>query len=119
LVALPSNANGSSPNFTPGEWNEFSTKSGASNTLVFDDSGHKPGNSVGGPDLPTLADLQSGPVDWTNYDSSLSDSYDYRNQEVLALSLQTNSTSPELEAYIDDVTVTLASGDTLRLDLEP
>jgi predicted ribosomally synthesized peptide with SipW-like signal peptide len=119
LVALPSNANGSSPNFTPGEWNKFSTKSGASNTLVFDDSGHKPNNSVGGPGLPTLADLQSGPVDWTNYDSSLSDTYDYRNQEVLALSLQTNSTSPELEAYIDDVTVTLASGDTLRLDLEP
>jgi hypothetical protein len=119
LVALPSNANSSSQNFTPGEWNEFSTKSGASNTLVFDDSGHKSDNSVGGLGLPTLADLQSGPVNWNNYDSSLSETYDYRNQEVLALSLQTNSTSPELEAYIDDVTVTLASGDTLRLDLEP
>jgi predicted ribosomally synthesized peptide with SipW-like signal peptide len=119
LVALPSNANGSSPNFTPGEWNKFSTESGASNTLVFDDSGHKPTNNVGGPSLPTLADLQGGPVDWTNYDSSLSDTYDYRNQEVLALSLQTNSTSPELEAYVDDVTVTLVNGDTLRLDLEP
>ncbi|WP_153952195.1 TasA family protein [Halosegnis longus] len=120
LVALPSDANGAgSPNFTTGEWNTFSTRNGASNTLVFDDSGHKGGNSVGGPVLPTLSDLGSGPIDWTNYDSSLSSTFDYQNQEVKALSLQTNSTSPDLEAWIDDVTVKLATGEELSLDLEP
>jgi predicted ribosomally synthesized peptide with SipW-like signal peptide len=120
LVALPTNANGAgSPNFTPGEWNKFSTRNSASNTLVFDDSGHKSGNSIGGPVLPTLSDLRSGSIDWTTYDSSLSSTFDYRNQEVLALSLQTNSTSPELQAWIDDIVVKLTTGETLTIDLEP
>lgn len=119
LVALPTNANGAgSPNFTPGEWNKFSTRNSASNTLVFDDSGHKSGNNIGGPVLPTLSDLRSGSLDWTNYDSSLSSTFDYRNQEVLALSLQTNSTSPELQAWIDDIVVKLTTGETLTIDLE-
>jgi predicted ribosomally synthesized peptide with SipW-like signal peptide len=120
LVALPTNANGAgTPNFTPGEWNKFSTRNSASNTLVFDDSGHKSGNSIGGPVLPTLSDLRSSSIDWDNYDSSLSSTFDYRNQEVLALSLQTNSTSPELEAWIDDITVELTTGESLTIDLEP
>ena len=127
LVALPTNANRESPNFTPGEWNEFSTRNSASNTLVFDDSGHKSGDSVSGPYLPTLSDLRSGPINWTTYDSSPTpdeggstpNTIDYRDQEVKALSLQTNSTSPDLEAWIDDVTVELTTGETLTIDLEP
>jgi predicted ribosomally synthesized peptide with SipW-like signal peptide len=129
LEALPTNANGGgSPNFTPGQWNMFSTSGSASNTLVFDDNGHKTGNSVGGPILPTLSDLQNNvPLDWGNYDSSPSqgdtdtsdNTIDYANQEVLALSLQTNSTSPELKAWIDDITVELTTGEELTIDLEP
>jgi predicted ribosomally synthesized peptide with SipW-like signal peptide len=124
LVALPTKANGAgSPNFTPGEWNKFSTRDSASNTLVWDDTGHKSGNTtntVGGPSLPTLSDLRSGSIDWSNYDSSPTPTtLDYRNQEVLALSLQTNSTSPDLKAWIDDITVELTTGETLTIDLEP
>ncbi|MEZ3117346.1 TasA family protein [Halobaculum sp. MBLA0147] len=120
LVALPAEANGSDgANFTPEEWNRFSTRDSASNTLVFDDSGHKDGNSVGGPDLPTLNELQSDSINWNNYDSSLSSTFNYQNQEVMALSLQTNSGSPELEAWIDDITVELTTGEKLNIDLEP
>ena len=117
LQALPSEANGGSPNFTPGEWNEFSTAAGASNTLTWSDTGR--GGNFNQP-LPTLDDVQSGPVDWNTYGANASFTHDYRDEEVLALSLQVGSQSGiGLEAYIDDVTVTLASGDTLRLDLEP
>jgi hypothetical protein len=124
LVALPSGANGAgSANFTPGEWNKFSTRGSASNTMVFDDSGHKSGtntNAVGGPVLPTLSDLRSGPIDWSSYDSSLSSTRDYTDQEVKALSLQTNSGSGQsLEAFIDDITVELTTGEELTIDLEP
>ena len=117
LQALPSEANGGSPNFTPGEWNEFSTAGGASNTLTWSDTGR--GGNFNQP-LPTLDDVQSGPVDWSTYGANASFTHDYRDEEVLALSLQTGSVSGiGLEAYIDDVTVTLTSGETLRLDLEP
>jgi len=117
LQALPSESNGGTPNFTPGEWNEFSTASGASNTLTWSDTGRS-GNF--NQPLPTLDDVQSGPVDWSTYGANASFTHDYRDEEVFALSLQTGSQSGvDLEAYIDDVTVTLTSGETLRLDLEP
>ncbi|MFB6196036.1 MAG: SipW-dependent-type signal peptide-containing protein [Haloplanus sp.] len=119
LQALPSEANGGSPNFTPGTWNEFSTDTGASNTLTWSDTGPGRGGTFAQP-LPTLADLQSGPVDWSTYGANVSFTHDYRDEEVLALSLQVGSQSGvDLEAYIDDVTVQLENGDTLHLDLEP
>jgi len=117
LQALPSDANGGSPNFTPGEWNEFSTASGASNTLTWSD-GSRSGLDFTLP-LPTLDDVQSDAIDWSTYGPSLSTTHDYRDEEVLALSLQVASNNTDLEAYIDDVTVRLRNGDTLRLDLEP
>ena len=117
LQALPSDANDGSPSFTPGEWNEFSTASGASNTLAWTDGGRS-GLDFTLP-LPTLDDVQTGPIDWSTYGPSLSTTHDYRDEEVLALSLQVASNNTDLEAYIDDVTVTLTSGETLRLDLEP
>jgi len=117
LQALPSDANGGSPNFTPGEWNEFSTASGASNTLAWTDGGRS-GLDFTLP-LPTLDDVQTGAIDWSTYGPSLSTTHDYRDEEVLALSLQVASNNTNLEAYVDDVTVTLTSGETLRLDLEP
>ena len=117
LQALPSEANGGSPNFTPGEWNEFSTAAGASNTLTWSDTGR--GGNFNQP-LPTLDDVQSGLVDWSTYGANASFPHDYRDEEVLALSLQVGSQSGvDLEAYIDDVTVRLENGETLRLDLEP
>ncbi|MEF8778470.1 MAG: SipW-dependent-type signal peptide-containing protein [Natronomonas sp.] len=117
LQALPSEANGGSPNFTPDEWNKFSTAAGASNTLTWSDTG-RGGNF--NQSLPTLEDIQSDSVDWSTYGANLSLAHDYRDEEILALSLQTGSQSGiDLEAYIDDVTVQLENGDTLRLDLEP
>jgi len=117
LQALPSDANGGSPNFTPGEWTKFSTTDSASNTLAWSDTG-RAGLDFTQP-LPTLGDLQSSALDWTNYGPSLATTHDYRDEEVLALSLQVGSTNTDLEAYIDDVTITLTNGETLRLDLEP
>jgi predicted ribosomally synthesized peptide with SipW-like signal peptide len=117
LQALPSEANRGSPNFTPGAWNEFTTDTGATNTLVWSDTG-RGGNF--NQDLPTLDNVQSGAVDWSNWGASLSQTHDYRDEEVMALSLQTGSGSGvDLEAYIDDITVELTTGETLTVDLEP
>ena len=116
LQALPSDANQGSPNFTPGEWNKFSTSASASNTLVWSDTGH--GGAINQP-LPTLDELQAGPLDWSAYGGGQSTTRDYRDETILALSLQTNSTSPGLVANVDDVTVRLESGAELVLDLEP
>jgi predicted ribosomally synthesized peptide with SipW-like signal peptide len=117
LQALPSEANGGSPNFTPGSWNEFSTESGASNTLTWSDTGR--GGNFNQP-LPELADIQSGSVDWSTYGANASFSHDYSDEEVWGLSLQVGSQSGiDLEAYIDDVRVELASGDVLEMNLEP
>jgi predicted ribosomally synthesized peptide with SipW-like signal peptide len=117
LQALPSAANGGSPNFTPGEWNEFSTASSATNTLRWSDTGRS-GNFV--QPLPTLDQVQSGPVDWSAYGANSSFTQDYRDEEVMALSMQTGSVSGiELEAYVDDITVELTTGETLNIDLEP
>lgn len=117
LQALPSESNRGNPNFTPGEWNEFTTKTGASNTLTWSDTG-RGGNF--NQDLPTLDQLQSGVIDWSAWGGNLSISHDYRDQEALALSLQTGSSSGvDLEAYIDDITVELTTGESVTYDLEP
>jgi predicted ribosomally synthesized peptide with SipW-like signal peptide len=117
LQALPSRANQGSPNFTPGEWNKFSTSAGASNTLNWSDTGRGGNFNL---NLPTLDDLQAGPVDWSTYGGNISFTHDYSDETVRALSLQTGSVSGiSLEAWIDDITVKLTSGETLRLDLEP
>ena len=117
LQALPSRANQGSPNFTPGQWNEFSTSDSALNTLNWSDTGR--GGNFNLP-LPTLSDLRSGPIDWSAYGANLSMTHDYSDETVRALSLQTGSESGiSLEAYIDDVRVELTNGETLHLDLEP
>jgi predicted ribosomally synthesized peptide with SipW-like signal peptide len=116
LQALPSKANNGSPNFTPGEWNEFNTRDSAGNTLAWSDTG-RGGNFV--TPLPKLSDLRSQQLDWSNYGGNLSITHDYRDETVRALSLQTGSQSGvDLEAYIDDVTVELLSGETVTYDLE-
>jgi predicted ribosomally synthesized peptide with SipW-like signal peptide len=128
LAALPAEAEGGSPTFSANTWTKFTTKVSGPNTLNFWDSGRAPQfnngvnyiNKPAASDQPTLSDLQSGDINWSNYGTNEADSpYSYYDETVKALSLQTNSTSPELEAYIDDVTVTLTSGETLNLDLEP
>ncbi|MFB6311154.1 MAG: hypothetical protein ABEH64_08230, partial [Salinirussus sp.] len=117
LQALPAQSNGGSPNFTPLEWNQFSTASNAPNELNFSDTG-RGGNHV--QPLPTMADIQSGPVDWSSYGANLSLTNDYRDETVRALSLQTGSESGvDLVAAIDDVEVRLTDGSRLVLDLEP
>ncbi|WP_152042416.1 SipW-dependent-type signal peptide-containing protein [Salinigranum salinum] len=71
-------------------------------------------------DLPTLDAIQTGPVDRSAYGANLTTTHDYRDEKVLALSLQTGSVSGiDLEADIGNVTVMLTSGETLNLDLEP
>lgn len=123
LQALPSEANRGSPNFTPGEWNKFTTQTGATNTLVWSDTGSGGPAPRGGnfnQDLPTLDNIRSGAIDWSNWGANLSLTHDYRDEEILALSLQTGSASgASLEAFIDDVRVELTNGDTLTIDLEP
>ena len=117
LQALPSEANGGNPNFTPGSWNEFSTAASAPNTLTWGDTGR--GGSFN-QTLPDLNDIQSGSIDWSTYGGGLTQTHDYRDEKILALSLQTASQSGVgLEAYIDDVSVQLTGGQELVLDLEP
>jgi len=116
LQALPAKANQGSPDFTAEEWNKFSTKAGAANTLAWSDTGRGGNFTLS---LPTLEDLQAGTIDWSTYGANLSISHDYRDEVVRALSLQVGSVSGvDLEAWIDDITVKLTSGETLRLDLE-
>ena len=116
LQALPQEANRGSPNFTPGEWNEFTTKTGASNTLTWADTAREGKDFT--QDLPTLNQVQNGTLDWSNWGAGQSFSHDYRDEEVMALSLQAGS-GETVEAYIDDITVELTSGETVTYDLEP
>jgi len=117
LQALPSKANNGSPNFTAGEWNKFSTRDSASNTLVWSDTGR--GGNFNTP-LPKLSDIRNHQIDWSNYGGNISFAHDYRDEVIKTLSLQTGSHSGEdLEAYIDDVTVELTTGESVTLDLEP
>ncbi len=122
LQALPADADGGSPNFVTGEWNEFGTSSSAQHQLRFYDhvpSVPKPAAS----DQPTLSDLQGGDYDWDDaFPGSSGDEHpenSYHDETVLALSLQTASGDSDLDMYLDDIVLDLSSSGTFSIDLEP
>lgn len=119
LQALPAEANGGEPSFTPGQFNAFATSAEEENRLQFFDSGRAETGEIPKPsptDQVTLDTLRDGPVDWATTPDG--QSRDYSDETVLGLSIQTGSaSSSSLEAYVDGVGIILETGEMLVLNL--
>ncbi|WP_338739684.1 hypothetical protein [Haloplanus salilacus] len=119
LQALPAEANGGDPSFTPGRFNAFATSAEEPNVLNFFDSGRAETGDIPKPspeDQVTLDALGDGPVDWATTPEG--ETRDYSDETVLGLSIQTGSdSSSSLEAYVDGVGVVLETNETLVLNL--
>jgi len=104
------------------QWNEWST-AGSGNTapLRFVDA-NRTGIGLGYGDgvMPTLQDLQSGPIDWSSLRSGgESTSIDYASQSVRSLAVSTgNPWNVGFDGLLDSITVRLTDGTELVLDLE-
>jgi predicted ribosomally synthesized peptide with SipW-like signal peptide len=107
LTALPHEA--ASRDAPAGQWNEWSTASGT-NQLQFYDSARQ-ASSDG--NLYTLQEIQSGSVSWDGG----SESEDYGPQTVKTLAVAADNVS--FDSRIDAVKLSLTTGDTLVVDLEP
>lgn len=98
-------------------WNTYTTDGGP-NQMTFFDSNHSPAGYSG---APTLADIQAGPIAfsasspyWTS-----GSGIDYGSQTVKYISIATGSAwNASMEAYLDDIRITLNNGDVLIIDLE-
>jgi predicted ribosomally synthesized peptide with SipW-like signal peptide len=109
LTAVPPNANGGSPVWNPGQWNEFSTDPGAQNQLYF----YLEDDQQVSTTPRTLADLKSNPFTANGND------YGQATDEVFAIAMITNSRDSGFTGYLDDVSLELTGGETLSIDLEP
>ncbi len=98
-------------------WNTWTTDAGT-NQLVFNDSNNS--GNYGFYGAPTLADLQAGTIDWSAWTSGgSSTSIDYGSQSVLYMTLSTGSGWSSFEGYLDAITISLTTGDSYVIDLEP
>jgi predicted ribosomally synthesized peptide with SipW-like signal peptide len=117
LTAEPSYAR--DPNAPAGQWNRWSTDSGP-NQLTFYDS-NRQGIGFGYTDgtIPTLADLQAGPIDWSAYRSAAAaTSIDYGSQPVKTMSVSTGSGwAAGFDGYLDEIAVRLTDGSEVVFDL--
>jgi predicted ribosomally synthesized peptide with SipW-like signal peptide len=107
-TAVPPEANGGSPVWTPGAWNKFGTASGAQNQLYF----YLQDNQNVSVEPRTLTDLQSNHWTVNGYEYPKSD------DEVLAFALLTNSEQSGFTGYLDDVYFETSDG-SVSIDLEP
>lgn len=113
-TAVPPNAN--NLNWTPGDWNKFTTASGSDNQLIFylEDKQH---NQVDSLPLKSLSGLKTDPWQVTVSGTS----YDYPNpssDDILGFAILTNSADDNFEGYLDDLYLRTANRE-LSVDLEP
>ncbi|WP_380677688.1 SipW-dependent-type signal peptide-containing protein [Salinigranum sp. GCM10025319] len=104
------------------EWNEWSTAgTGGTGPLRFVDT-NRSGIGFGYADgtMPTLQDLQAGPIDWSALRSGAqSSSIDYGSQPVKSLAVSTGSAwNGGFAGYLDEIVVRLTDGTTVTFDLE-
>lgn len=97
-------------------WNTWSTSAGTNNLRALD-SNH---TNFGFYNGPTLADLQSGPLDWGNYPTSgSSEVIDYSGETINYFVIDTGSGwTADFEGYVDGFTITLVSGASVTVDLD-
>jgi predicted ribosomally synthesized peptide with SipW-like signal peptide len=105
------------------QWNEWNTNGTTTiDPLRFVDA-NRTGIGLGYADgtMPTLSDIQSGPVDWSALRSgAASTSIDYAAQSVKGISIQTGSgRNSSFSGLLDSVGVRLTDGTELVVDLEP
>lgn len=109
LNALPDEGPGYSASFVYDQWNLWSTTDldSPTNGLVFYDSGRNFWN-----EYATLAQLAAGNIDWTAYSD-----HDYSAEEVLAISIHTDSGWPGFDGYVDGLTITLDNASVGEVDM--
>ncbi|MFY9152762.1 MAG: right-handed parallel beta-helix repeat-containing protein [Prolixibacteraceae bacterium] len=98
-------------------WNTYTTDDGT-NQMTFFDSNHSPAGYSG---APTLADIQAGPISFSGSSPfwTSGSGFDYGSQTVMAISIATGSAwNASMEAYLDDIRITLNNGNVLIIDLE-
>lgn len=97
-------------------WNTWSTSAGTNQLTAFD-SNH---TVIGFYNGPTLADLQSGPLDWGAYPTSGSSSViDFSGETVKYIVLDTgNPWASSFEGLVDALTITLTNGESVTVDLD-
>ncbi|WP_261131749.1 S-layer homology domain-containing protein [Bacillus sp. Marseille-Q3570] len=101
-------------NANEGQWNTWNTDTGE-NQLVFYDSNHGPAGFNNG---PTLQDLESKPIDWSNYGGEPG-AINYASQTVKYFKLQTGSGWTDFKGYVDRLVITLKNGAVFEIDMEP
>jgi hypothetical protein len=108
LNALPDEGPGYMPSFVYDEWNLWSTDDGESptNQLRFYDSGRNYWN-----EYVTLDQLATGDIDWTAYAD-----HDYSEEELLAISIHTDSGWNGFDGTVDALTI-VAGGMVGEVDL--
>jgi hypothetical protein len=101
-----------------GAWHQWSTAD-PNNPMRFYDTGRN-GGIFGTYTDPTLANLQSGPINWNSfYSGYANNTYDYRNDTISLLSLQTGSAwGSTFDGRVDGITLTLKNGDIATINLE-
>ena len=126
LNAEPYYANlaGEPVNAPANQWNKWTTAGigpNSANRLRFVDA-NRSGIGFGYADgtMPTLADLQNGPIDWSALRTGGEvGSIDYGSQTVKSLAISTGSGwNSGFDGLLDNIVVKLTSGDTLVVDLE-
>jgi parallel beta-helix repeat protein len=97
-------------------WNTWTTDSGTNQLTLFDGN-HGPTGFYG---APTLADIQTGPIKWSDWVSSGdTTSIDYTSQTVKYIVLATGSAwASVFEGCVDALTIELNTGSSLTIDLE-
>ena len=98
-------------------WNEWNTDVGTNQLTFFDTA--KTG-TYGFYGQPTLQDLQAtDSFDWSGYYSCASTAINYGAETVKFISFQTGSGWMDtFEGYLDYITITLTTGESLTIDLE-
>jgi hypothetical protein len=99
-------------------WSTYQTGAGT-NQMTFFDSNHSP---KGYSNAPTLANLQTGPIDWS-YTSPFwapGTAFDYRPEEIKYISISTGSGdgNSSMLSFLDGIQITLKNGEILIIDLE-
>ncbi len=100
-------------------WNAWTTDAGV-NQLRFNDATLTGNQGFYGE--PTLQDIQAGDITWSDWytgGGASSTPVDYASQGVLYLTLSTGSGWSSFEGYLDSITISLTTGETYVIDLEP
>lgn len=102
------------------QWNDFTTDGNASSNILTAYDSNRSGVPTGFFGAPTLADLQAGPLDWSQFFGSATNvPVDYSQEVVRFLYISTgNPWSTTFDGLLDAISIELNNGDKLEIDLE-